>query len=119
MPKPSTDTARRGGHPHGPRAHDGTIVAEEPDAMRGTDMTTTIAADQGTVHVFIAVDHCTCECVGLHAAERGDRFEAPEPLRRGVSTVKSPLREPDGDTHGWLTGFEPAISRSTIWRLNR
>ena len=75
---------RKGGHAHGPRAHDGTITTEEPDTMWGTDMTTTVTADQGTVHVFIAVDHCTCECIGLHAAKKGDRFEALEPLRQGV-----------------------------------
>jgi putative transposase len=75
---------RRGGHPHGPKAHDGTITTEEPDRMWGTDMTTTVTTGEGTVHVFVAVDHCTCECVGLHAAERGDRFEALEPLRQGV-----------------------------------
>lgn len=75
---------RRRGHPHGPKAHDGTITAEEPDTMWGTDMTTTVTTEQGTVHVFVAVDHCTCECVGLHAAKRGDRFEALEPLRQGV-----------------------------------
>ena len=75
---------RKGGHAHGPRAHDGTITTEEPDTMWGTDMTTTVTTDQGTVHVFIAVDHCTCECIGLHAAKKGDRFEALEPLRQGV-----------------------------------
>jgi transposase InsO family protein len=75
---------RRGGSPHGPKAHDGTITAEEPDTMWGTDMTTTVTTGQGTVHVFVAVDHCTCECVGLHAAKSGDRFEALEPLRQGV-----------------------------------
>jgi transposase InsO family protein len=75
---------RRGGNPHGPEAHDGTIVAEEPDTMWGTDMTTTVTTGRGTVHVFVAVDHCTCECVGLHVAKRGDRFEALEPLRQGV-----------------------------------
>ncbi len=75
---------RRGGHPHGPKAHDGTIITEEPDTMWGTDMTTTVTTGQGTVHVFVAVDHCTCECVGLHVAKRGDRFEALEPLRQGV-----------------------------------
>ena len=32
----------------------------------------------------MAVDHCTCECVGLHAAKGGNRFEALEPLRQGV-----------------------------------
>ena len=30
------------------------------------------------------VDHCTAECVGIHAARRGTRFEALEPLRQGV-----------------------------------
>jgi putative transposase len=75
---------RRGGHAHGPKAHDGTIIAEEPDTMWGTDMTTTVATGEGLVHVFVAVDHCTCECVGLHAARRGNRFEALEPLRQGV-----------------------------------
>jgi putative transposase len=75
---------RRGGNAHGPRAHDGTITADEPDTMWGTDMTTTVTTGQGTVHVFVAVDHCTCECVGLHAAKGGNRFEALEPLRQGV-----------------------------------
>ena len=75
---------RRGGHAHGPAAHDGTITTEEPDAMWGTDMTTTVTTGEGLAHVFVAVDHCTCECVGLHAAKGGDRFEALEPLRQGV-----------------------------------
>ena len=75
---------RRGGNAHGPKAHDGTITTEEPDTMWGTDMTTTVTTDQGTAHVFVAVDHCTCECVGLHAAKSGNRFEALEPLRQGV-----------------------------------
>ena len=34
--------------------------------------------------VFVAVDHCTTECIGLHAAKRGTRFEALEPIRQGV-----------------------------------
>jgi transposase InsO family protein len=75
---------RKGGRAHGPKAHDGTITAEEPDTMWGTDMTTTVTTGQGTVHVFVAVDHCTCECIGLHAAKKGDRFEALEPIRQGV-----------------------------------
>jgi putative transposase len=75
---------RKGGNAHGPKAHDGVIITEEPDTMWGTDMTTTVTTGQGMVHVFIAVDHCTCECVGLHVAKRGDRFEALEPLRQGV-----------------------------------
>jgi putative transposase len=93
---------RRGGHPHGPKAHDGTITAEEPDRMWGTDLTTTATTGEGLVHVFVAVDHCTCECVGLHAAKRGDRFEALEPIRQGV-------REHFG-------GFERGIARGLTIR---
>jgi putative transposase len=48
------------------------------------DMTTTVTIGEGLAHVFVAVDHFTCECVGLHAAKGGDRFEALEPLRQGV-----------------------------------
>ena len=74
----------RGGNAHGPKAHDGTITAEVPDEMWGTDMTTTVTTGEGLAHVFVAVDHCTCECIGLHAAKGGNRFEALEPLRQGV-----------------------------------
>ena len=75
---------RKGGNAHGPKAHDGTITTEKPDEMWGTDMTTTVTTGEGLAHVFVAVDHCTCECVGLHAAKCGNRFEALEPLRQGV-----------------------------------
>jgi len=75
---------REGGHAHGPAAHDGTITTEEPDTMWGTDMTTTVTTGEGLAHVFVAVDHFTRECVGLHAAKGGDRFEALEPPRQGV-----------------------------------
>jgi transposase InsO family protein len=74
----------RAGNPHGPKAHDGTIITERPDLMWGTDLTTTITLNEGTACVFVAVDHCTGECIGLHAAKRGTRFEALEPLRQGV-----------------------------------
>ena len=36
------------------------------------------------VAVFVAVDHCSAECVGIHAARRATRFEALEPIRQGV-----------------------------------
>ena len=39
---------------------------------------------EGAAFVFVAVDHCTTECIGLHAATRGNRFEALEPIRQGV-----------------------------------
>ncbi len=34
--------------------------------------------------MFVAVDHFSAECFGLHASRQGTRFEALEPLRQGV-----------------------------------
>jgi transposase InsO family protein len=73
----------RAGAPRGPRGHDGTIIPETVDAMWGTDLTTTLTGE-GQVAVFVAVDHCSAECVGIHAAHRATRFEALEPIRQGV-----------------------------------
>ena len=75
---------QRVGHPHGPQAHDGTIVTEQPDVMWGTDATTTITLEEGQAYVFVSVDHCTFERTGVHASAKGDRFEALEPIRQGV-----------------------------------
>jgi putative transposase len=75
---------QRVGHPHGPKAHDGTIITDRPDETWGTDMPTTVTTGEGQVCVFIAVDHCTAECIGVHASKSGNRFEALEPLRQGV-----------------------------------
>jgi putative transposase len=68
----------------GPRVHDGTIVTERPDVMWGIDATGTMVVEEGQVTVFVAVDHCTAECVGIHAAKYATRFEALEPIRQGV-----------------------------------
>jgi putative transposase len=73
----------RAGSPRGPRNHDGTIIPDRVDALWGTDVTTTWTGE-GQVAVFVAVDHHSVECVGLHAARRGTRFEALEPIRQGV-----------------------------------
>lgn len=75
---------QRRGPPPNRVAHDGTIITEQPDRMWGTDATTTITRQDGPAHVFVSVDHCTFECVGLHASARGHRFEALEPIRQGV-----------------------------------
>ena len=74
----------RAGHAHGPKAHDGTITTEAPDVMWGTDMTATVTVAEGAAFVFVAVDHCATACIGLHAAKRGTRFEALEPIRQGI-----------------------------------
>jgi putative transposase len=73
----------RAGSPRGPRNHDGTIIPDTVNTMWGTDLTTTITGE-GQAAVFVAVDHCSAECVGLHAHARATRFQALEPIRQGV-----------------------------------
>jgi putative transposase len=63
--------------------HEGAIVTEAPNQMWGTDATATFT-DHGTVTVFAAIDHCTAECVGIHAVKKATRCEALEPIRQGV-----------------------------------
>ncbi len=77
--------ATRTGRPRGPRNHDGTIIPEAVDTMWGTDMTAAFTVEHGQVAVFVAVDHCSAECVGIHAALHGTRHEALEPIRQGVT----------------------------------
>ena len=64
--------------------HTGTIVTERPNEVWASDHTLTATVEEGQVTVFVAVDHCTTECVGLHAAKKATRFEALEPLRQAV-----------------------------------
>ncbi len=68
----------------GPRSHDGSITTDQPDEMWGIDATGTMTVADGQVTIFIAVDHCTSECVGIHAAKRATRFEALEPIRQAI-----------------------------------
>ena len=68
----------------GPYVHDGSIIPDKPNVMWGTDATCTLTLEDGQVTVFAAIDHCTAECVGIHAAKPGTRFEALEPLHQGV-----------------------------------
>jgi transposase InsO family protein len=74
---------QRPGRPRGPKAHDGTITTERVDLMWGTDLTS-VMTGEGQAAVFVAVDHCSAECVGVHASRRADRFEALEPVRQAV-----------------------------------
>src|SRR5438270_1699027 len=55
-----------------------------PITCWGTDATATFTEAEGTVTVFAAIDHCTAECIGLHAVKKATRFEALEPIRQGV-----------------------------------
>ncbi len=74
---------RRGRCP-GPRVHDGAITTSRVNDMWGTDMTVTFTTAEGQAAFFFAVDHCSMECVGIHAAKHGTRFEALEPIKQGV-----------------------------------
>ena len=49
----------------------------------GEPIWTTTVTGEGPAAVFVAVDHCSAECVGVHAHSRA-RFEALEPIRQGV-----------------------------------
>jgi putative transposase len=64
--------------------HRGTILIARPNEVWASDRTLTATAEEGQVTVFVAVDHCTTECVGLHAANKATRFEALKPLRQAV-----------------------------------
>jgi transposase InsO family protein len=71
----------------GPRVHDGTITPEKPNVMWGTDATGVWTEREGMVRVFAVIDHATAECLGIHAAKYGTRFEALEPIRQGVRRI--------------------------------
>ena len=74
---------QRSGAARGPKSQDGTIITEQVDTMWGADFTT-ILTGEGQAAVFVAVDHGSAECVGIHAARQATRFEALEPIRQGV-----------------------------------
>ena len=74
---------QRAGRPHGPKAHDGTITTEAVDTMWGTDLTS-VMTGEGQAAVFVAVDHGSAECVGVHASCSAHRFEALEPVKQAV-----------------------------------
>lgn len=64
--------------------HEGTIVTASPNQIWGTDATATFTEQQGAVTIFAAVDHCSADCVGIHAVKKTSRFEALEPIRQGM-----------------------------------
>ena len=74
---------QRVGRPRGSKAHDGTITTGRVDLMRGSDLTS-VMTGEGQAAVFIAVDHCSAECVGVHASRSASRFEALEPVKQAV-----------------------------------
>lgn len=64
--------------------HEGSIVAETPNQLWGTDATATFTEEDGQVTIFAAIDHCSADCIGIHVIKRAHRFEALEPIRQAV-----------------------------------
>jgi hypothetical protein len=64
--------------------HHGTIITERPNEVWATDNPATVTFEEGQVTMFVAVDNCTTECIGIPEAKRATRFEALEPIRQGV-----------------------------------
>jgi transposase InsO family protein len=52
--------------------------------MWGIDATAGFTAQDGQVAISAMVDHYSAYCRGIHAAKRGTRFEALEPVRQAV-----------------------------------
>jgi len=67
--------------------HTGSLVAEAPNQLWGTDGFRVFTVDEGWVWGFIAVDHFNSECVGWHVVKTGSRFEALEPLCQGLQAL--------------------------------
>jgi putative transposase len=76
---PSRQPAARPTNPH-----EGSIVSEAPNQLWGTDATATFTEQDGQVTIFAAIDHCSADCIGIHAIKRAHRFEALEPIRQAV-----------------------------------
>lgn len=74
----------REGRVHGDRTHSGTIRAERPNELWGTDATQFWTEENGWCWFFGAIDHYTDEIVGWHVAKKGDRWAALEPIRQGI-----------------------------------
>ena len=97
MRGPRRDTGRRGG--------------AAPAARAGTDAPAAVTHVDGAVTIFAAIDHCTAECVGIHAATRGDRFEARGRvlrLGRGTAFAEGQFINEDGKVCAAAQG---------IWRV--
>jgi transposase InsO family protein len=60
--------------------HDDTIMTDRgEDEIWGIDTTQTVTTSEGRAFVFVAVDHCSGEFVGIHAAASASRRGALEP----------------------------------------
>jgi putative transposase len=94
----------------GPDTHDRTITTKTPDEMWAIDATGCLT-DQGNAAVFVVVDHCTGECLGVRAAMRGTRYEAIECLREAVHLRRDATRTRSRRTRSSATTTAASSSR--------
>ena len=87
--------------PGRPRSHDGTIIPESIDTMWVTDMTAAFTVEHGQVAVFVAVDHCSAECVGI---QRAQQQSAPAAQRTLSGDSGGPLSTAPGTKHWSRSG---------------
>ena len=99
-PRAWAEGARRDHHHRGARRDVGHRHDGHRDGRRGAAV------------VFVAVDHCATACIGLHAAKRGTRFEALEPIRQGI-------RERFGGIGDGVALWAAAASRPRVELLGR
>jgi hypothetical protein len=59
----------------GPRKHEGTILTNARTRCE-TNAAAAWTTKEGHVTIVVAIDHCTAEGVGIHAANVGNRLEA-------------------------------------------
>ncbi len=70
--------------PKAENPHTGTSITKRSNEVWASDHPATVTVQEGQVTVFVAVDRCTIECIGIHAVKKATRFEALEPIRQGV-----------------------------------
>lgn len=68
-----------------PKLHDGTITTTTLDEMWATDAFRVQTVDDGSLWVFVAVDHFSAECIGYHVSGDGSRFAALQPVAMGLT----------------------------------
>jgi putative transposase len=67
--------------------HTGTIKTEVPNRMWGTDGKKFYTLQEGWCWFFGVIDHFNDEMMAWHAAKKGDRYAAMEPMRTAVKKV--------------------------------
>ncbi len=74
------------------KEHKGTIIPEGPNKIWGTDATSTMTGE-GNATIFFVLDHYSADCLGIHAARWGTRFEALVPFRQAIRTIFGEFKE--------------------------